>query len=287
MTEFSDDKDFDMNNDITVLMAVHRGEKTENLHEALLSIHRQTLPPAQIIVVEDGPLSKKLAAEIRQWQRRWKARLLRVRNPKNLGLTASLNRGLEFVTTPLIARMDSDDRSHPKRFERQTKFLSSHPDIAIVGGAIEEFDHNGTRSEPRHSPLTHEEPVCSLHRATPLAHPAVMMRSEIFRSGLRYNERYRTSQDIALWFDAVCAGYRIANLRETVLYFRLNDALYRRRGRQKAWDEFCIYCNGIRRLHGTLSWRYIFPLGRLLSRLMPSPVVRWLYHSPIRKAVVE
>jgi hypothetical protein len=114
-----------------------------------------------------------------------------------------------------------------------------------------------------------------------------MMRREIFLHGLRYDERYRTSQDIALWFELICAGYRIANIPQTVLYFRLNDSLYSRRSRSKAWGEFRIYCNGIRRLHGIFTWRYIFPLGRLFSRLMPSPVVRWLYHSPIRKAVVE
>lgn len=276
-----------MSNDITILMAVHRGDKAEYLHESLQSLHRQSLQPKQIILIEDGPLSRALNNEIRTWQKRWRSRLLRVRNPKNLGLTASLNRGLEFVSTPLVARMDSDDYSHPRRLEWQVKFLVSHPEIAVVGGSIQEFDNNGQHTAVRHYPLTHEEVLRTIHRATPLAHPAVMMRREIFLHGLRYDEHYRTSQDIALWFDLICAGYRIANIPQTILYFRINDSLYSRRSRGKAWGEFRIYCNGIRRLHGIFTWRYIFPLARLLSRLMPSPVVRWLYHSPIRKAVVE
>lgn len=276
-----------MNHDITVLMAVHRGEKAQYLHEAFKSLHSQTLPPKQIILIEDGPLGRALNNEIRGWQRRWRSRLLRIRNPKNMGLTASLNRGIEFVRTPLVARMDSDDSSHPKRFERQAKFLAAHPDIAVVGGAIQEFDHRGPTPHRRQYPLTHEEALRTIHRATPLAHPAVMMRSEIFRCGIRYDERYRTSQDIALWFDLICAGYRIANLPQTLLYFRLNDSLYHRRGSERAWNEFKIYCNGIRRLHGIFTWHYIFPLGRLLSRLMPSPVIRWLYQSKLRRAIVE
>lgn len=276
-----------MNSDITVLMAVHSGEKAENLDAALLSLHHQTLRPQRVILVEDGPLTKALHDVIRHWQRRWKSRLLRVKNRENIGLTASLNRGLEFVSTSLIARMDSDDRSHPRRFEWQSRFLRSHPEIAVVGGAIKEYGSGSSNGRMRRYPLTHDEALRTIHRATPLAHPAVMLRSAIFQSGIRYDERYRTSQDLALWFDLVCAGYRIANLRQAVLYFRTDDALYKRRGRAKAWNEFRIYCHGISRLHGPLSWRYIFPLCRFISRLMPSPMIRWLYRSELRRAIVE
>ncbi len=267
-------------------MAVHDGINPQHLHEALESLHRQTLQPSQIVLVEDGPLSRELKQTIAKWRWVWRHRLTIVRNRKNRGLTVSLNRGIGQVRYPLIARMDSDDIAHPKRFELQARFLSYHPEVAIVGGAIEEFGE-ASSLDVRRYPTTHRQALGSIHRASPLAHPAVMMRREMFRSGLRYDERYRTSQDIALWFDAICAGYRIANLRETVLYYRLDDHTVSRRRYGKAWNEFLIYCRGIGRLYGPVSWRYIFPLFRLMARLMPSGVIRWLYRSPIRKVVVE
>lgn len=271
---------------ISVLMAVHNGVEPRHLHEALESLHNQTLPPRQIILVEDGRLSNPLKRVIAKWRRVWRHRLTILRNRKNRGLTASLNRGLRQVRYSLIARMDSDDIAHPKRFELQASYLAKHPEVAILGGAIEEFGEAATHNT-RHYPPTHEEALRSIHRASPLAHPAVMMRREMFRNGLRYDERYRTSQDIALWFDAIAAGYRIANLRETVLYYRLEDSTFRRRAASKAWGELKIYCSGIRRLHGPISWRYIFPVGRFLSRLMPSGMIRRLYRSNLRKLVVE
>ena len=271
---------------ISVLMAVHNGVEPQHLHEALESLHNQTLQPRQIILVEDGRLSKPLKRVIAKWRWVWRHRLTTIRNRNNRGLTASLNRGLGQVRYPLIARMDSDDIAHPKRLELQASYLAKHPEVSILGGAIEEFGISTTPAM-RHYPLTHEEVVRSIHRASPLAHPAVMMRREIFLNGLRYDERYRTSQDIALWFDAICAGYRIANLRETVLYYRCNSEMYRRRGYGKAWNEFTIYLRGIRRLHGSFSWRYIFPVGRFLARLMPSGIIRRLYRSDLRKLVVE
>ncbi len=271
---------------ISVLMAVHNGVEPQHLHEALESLHNQTLQPRQIILVEDGRLSKPLKRVIAKWRWVWRHRLTTIRNRKNRGLTASLNRGLGQVRYPLIARMDSDDIAHPKRLELQASYLAKHPEVSILGGAIEEFGDTATRNT-RHYPLTHEEVVRSIHRASPLAHPAVMMRREIFLNGLRYDERYRTSQDIALWFDLICAGYRIANLREAVLYYRIDNDTFRRRAAEKAWGELKIYCNGIRRLHGIFSWRYIYPVGRFLARLMPSGIIRRLYRSDLRKLVVE
>lgn len=271
---------------ISVLMAVHNAIEPSHLNEALASLYGQTQRPDQIVLVEDGPLNRELKHTIDRWHNIWHRRLTRLRNRKNRGLTKSLNRGLQRAQHPLIARMDSDDIAHPRRFERQAKFLAHNKDVAIVGGTIEEIDGCGTISI-RHYPATHDEVVLSIHRASPLAHPAVMMRREIFLHGLHYDERYRTSQDIALWFDAICAGYRIANLRDTVLYFRIDDKTLCRRGYRKAWNEFRIYCSGIRRLHGFWSWRYIYPVCRLVARLMPTAIIRRLYRSRLRHALVK
>lgn len=275
-----------MANEISVLMSVHDKESVDNLRDAMRSLHKQTLPPSKIILIEDGPLGQELRKEIRRWQRRLRSRLLRIKNKTNMGLTASLNRSMEYVTTPFVARMDSDDISHSKRFERQIRFLLTHPDIAVVGGFVKEFDLSGIHNL-RQYPLTHEDALRLIHRSSPLAHPAVMMRSEIFHNGIRYDERYRTSQDIALWFDLICADYHIANIPYMVLYFRLSESIYKRRGRDKAWDEFRIYCNGIRRLHGIATWRYIWPLGRLCCRLLPSPLIKILYRSKLRKMITR
>lgn len=41
-----------------------------------------------------------------------------------------------------IARMDADDISMQNRFEKQMTYLHAHPEIDVVGGAIEEIDEN-------------------------------------------------------------------------------------------------------------------------------------------------
>ena len=111
-------------------MSVYRSEQPKYLDEALASVWTaQTLKPQQIILVEDGTLTDELYAVIDKWSKELGEILLILRNKQNVGLTKSLNRGLQHVTTDLVARMDTDDISVPKRFEMQVKYLQEHPDF--------------------------------------------------------------------------------------------------------------------------------------------------------------
>jgi len=52
------------------------------------------------------------------------------------GIPVVLNRLLERVETPLVARQDADDRSHPDRLAQQVRFLHAHENIDVVGSAF-------------------------------------------------------------------------------------------------------------------------------------------------------
>ncbi len=270
-------------------MSVYKNEKPEFLDEAIASIWtQQTLKPQQIVLVEDGILTDGLQEVIGKWAQQLGDRLTLCKNEQNLGLTKSLNLGLTKVTSDLVARMDSDDIAMPRRFELQEAYLEAHPEVSVVGGSMQEFNSRNPAVNIRHYPLTHSEVMRSIYKASPLAHPTVMMRMSMFRnSRLRYDERFRTSQDIALWFDAICAGYKIANLPDVTFRFRLADDMFKRRSRAKAWNEFRIYMSGVHRLYGLFSPKYIYPISRLMFRLMPVKLVKIVYGSNLRKKVVE
>ena len=273
---------------ISVLMSVYKSEKGEYLNRSLQSVwDDQTRKPEQVVLVEDGPLTEELYAVIENWREKLGDRLVICRNEQNLGLTKSLNKGIGLVTSDLIARSDSDDISAPQRFELQEKFFRENPEIDILGGSMQEFDDEHECLNVRHYPLTHKDACKYIVKACPLAHPAVMMRRRIFDEGLRYDERYRMSQDIKLWYDAVLAGYRMANLQEIVLFFRQQGDVFRRRSRVKAWNEFKIYMNGIYRMHGLFTLAYRYPIARYVFRNLPSSLVKRIYESGMRKKVLE
>ncbi len=273
---------------ISVLMSVYKSEKSSYLDRALKSVwDDQTLKPNEIILVEDGPLGEDLNEVVDHWKERLSDRLVLLYNEVNLGLTKSLNKGIKYVRSEYIARMDSDDISDPLRFERQFNYLQEHPGIDVLGGALQEFNDENSNLNVRHYPLSPEQCREYIVKASPLAHPTVMMRRRIFDEGITYNEQYRTSQDIALWFELLSKGYSIANIPEVTILFRRDDAVFKRRNRSKAINEFKIYMSGIKRLYGVYTFAYLYPMFRLVFRLLPTFVVKWIYGSSIRKRVVE
>lgn len=273
---------------ISVLISVYKSEKGAYLDEAINSIwQEQTLKPNEIILVEDGPLTTELYDVINKWKESLSDSLVIIKNDTNIGLTKSLNKGINIAKYNVIARMDSDDKSHPERFAKQIEYLKKHPEISIVGGAIQEFNSENEHLGVRRYPLTPEAVREYIYKASPLAHPAVMIRRQIFDDGHRYNEQYRTSQDLALWFDVIKSGYQIANIEDIVLYFRQDGDIFKRRSKAKANNEFKIYMNGIRRVYGLITWRYVFPIARYLFRLTPVPILKLIYRSKLRNKVLN
>lgn len=273
---------------VSVLMSVYKNEQPDFLNQALESVWtHQTLKPDQIVLVEDGPLTQELYAVIGEWSEKLGSRLTICRNETNLGLTKSLNKGLQVATSDLIARMDSDDISDAQRFERQVRYFEEHLDVDIISGSLQEFDADHDCLNVRHYPQTHEEAVKYIVKACPLAHPSVMMRKRIFDEGLKYDERYRMSQDIKLWFDAILSGYHLGNVPEVTLYFRREGDVFKRRSRAKAWNEFKIYMNGIYRMYGVFTLAYRYPIARYIFRNLPPIMVKWIYGSEMRKKVLE
>lgn len=273
---------------LSVLMSVYKSDNPQYLDRSLQSVWSdQTLKPDQIVLIKDGPLDEKLDNTIDKWKQLLSDKLCVISNNENIGLTKSLNKGLKVVTGDFIARMDSDDIAHPMRFERQVEYLTNHADVAVVGGSIQEFNAYSDCLNIRHYPAENAAALRYIHKASPLAHPAVMMRKSIFDAGISYNEQYRTSQDIALWFDVLCNGFKIANITEVVLYFRRDDEVFKRRSRKKAINEFKIYISGIHRLYGLFSWRYIYPVMRFVFRMMPQSIIKKIYGGSLRKSLLE
>lgn len=273
---------------ISVIMSVYNSEKPAFFDISLRSIWTdQILKPDEIILVEDGPLSEELLNVIEKWKENLGNTLKIIINKENLGLTKSLNKGIQIANGEYVARMDSDDISAPHRFKIQKGYLDSHPDVAVIGGSIMEFDSEHINLGIRKFPLDNNAVLKYIHKASPLAHPTVMMRKSIFDNGLIYNENYRTSQDIALWFDVLKAGYKIGNLKDITLKFRRDGNMFKRRSKAKALNEFKIYLKGIYNLNGALSWKYLFPIARFCFRMMPVSIVKLIYGTTVRTRILQ
>lgn len=273
---------------ISVLMSTYYKEKPEYLNEALKSIWSdQIRKPDEIILVEDGPLTDNLYSIIDEWKKLLNDVLVVVEKPVNEGLALALNDGIAVAKGDLIARMDSDDISLPNRFLLQEEYMNNHEDVDILGGAIQEFNDEGTLNNIRTYPATMNEVLKTMYRVAPVAHPTAMFRKSFFDSGFRYCSKYHICEDVTMWYDAAKGKRIINNLPEVILHFRRNDSMMNRRSREKAWSEFLAYNDGIKKVYGLFSYKYIFSLLRMIFRLLPSGVIRATYNSRFRKTIAK
>ena len=129
---------FDAHTPYSVLMSIYQKEDPSHLLEALGSMVSQTVPPEEIVLVEDGRLSDPLYDAVDEFQSGHPGLLTVVSYEENRGLGHALASGLPKCRNEIVARMDSDDYAFPDRMEKQLgALLGEHLDM--VGSQVTEF----------------------------------------------------------------------------------------------------------------------------------------------------
>src|SRR6186713_3066927 len=102
---------------LTVLMPVYNAERF--LAAAIDSILNQSFTDFEFLIIDDcsSDNSVNIITSYKD------PRILLYQNEKNLGISATLNKGIELASTDLVARMDSDDISYPDRLQKQVDFI--------------------------------------------------------------------------------------------------------------------------------------------------------------------
>lgn len=211
----------------SVLMSVYAREKSQYLRECLASMVDQICPPTEIVVVEDGPISKELSDEIDVF--REKLNIISVKLDANVGLSAALNEGLKHCRYELVARMDTDDVSLPARFLRQIDYMQRFPQVAVSSAWIEERNQDMTLVRSiRRLPEHHSDIVSFAKRRSPISHPAVMFRKSAVLAVGGYPSVF--PEDYGLWSVMIVRGYEFANIQEVLLLMRTGEDFITRRG---------------------------------------------------------
>lgn len=200
---------------VSVILPVYNAEKY--VENAIQSILDQSYSNFELLVIDDGSTDRSLD-KIRSFTDK---RIIVIENNKNIGLVASLNKGIESSRGSYIARMDADDESMPDRFKRQVEYLELHPDIGVLGTATLTFGSN--RSVITHYLPAHDGLLTLLFFNSCMCHPSVMMRKNVLDSDkIRYDEAYRNAEDYDMW-TRLSAVTKLANLHEPLLKYRIHE----------------------------------------------------------------
>jgi glycosyltransferase involved in cell wall biosynthesis len=120
--------------DVSILLPVRN--EARHLPDALDSLFRQTFTSLELVAVDDFSTDgtpEILAAAACRDQR------VRILPSPGRGLVAALNAGLAECRASMVARMDGDDISHPRRLELQTALLCSEPGLGLAACSFRHF----------------------------------------------------------------------------------------------------------------------------------------------------
>ncbi|NJO41929.1 MAG: glycosyltransferase [Cyanobacteria bacterium CRU_2_1] len=248
---------------ISVVMAVYNS--TRYLQESVESVLNQTLNDFEFIIIDDG--STDASWEMLRDYATQDSRIKLVRNERNLGLTKSLNRGLQLTQGEYIARHDADDVALSERFAHQVTFLRSHPEVVCLGTGQEWIDEEGDvliQWQPTPNNEALQRLLLSGHNH--ICHPSAMMRRDTVLKVGGYDETLRSAQDLDLWLKLGEIG-QLANLPDILLRYRVHsNSVSEKKVKQQAENaqEACRRAWKRRGIAGCYevsdSWRHSFIL---------------------------
>lgn len=200
---------------ITVLMPVKDCAST--VGRALRSTLRALPADARVIVRSDSSTDGTVRA-VRDVA---DSRVTVEEGEESIGVVSSLNRMLEQVDTPLVARMDGDDLCLPWRFRAQLRRIARGDDFV--------FATTPTWRE-RQRRLGPAKPLAISPRGARLAllvengfaHPTMLARADVMRELGGY--RPVPSEDYDLWLRAALADFRISRVAAPGVIYRIHDS---------------------------------------------------------------
>lgn len=219
-----------MNPLVSIILPVFNSEHF--IGDCIESIFGQSYKNIELIVINDGSTDKTIDQLLK-----YKNKNLKIINQKNIGIAASINKGIMNSSGEYIARIDADDICYPQRISKQVNYLEVNKNIAALGTYADLIDESGNLVGEvcRKNENNGDFLFSMLERRTIILHPSVMIRKSVLKKVNYYDEYVKIDdkkfynidnpypQDYLLWMKMIEAGYSLTVLREKLIKYRLHS----------------------------------------------------------------
>lgn len=201
---------------VSVIMAVFNTEKF--LPDAIESILYQDFSDFEFLILDD--CSTDNSYKILQKYAQKDIRIKIFQNSKNMWISYTRNRLIELSSADFIVTQDSDDMSFWNRLSLQYDFLQKNPDFAVVSGNNVIINEKGNVVGKR---KYSDDISKNILKKSPISQPSSMFRKQIFYEVGGYNKNLDYAEDYDLWLKMYQKWYKIKNLWENLIYYRIRS----------------------------------------------------------------
>ena len=181
--------------------------RSETIKRAVDSVVGQTLPPKEIILVDDFSNDENktlnILSTIQKTYLDSNIHIIKLKH--NGGAAQARNAGWDAAEQPLIAFLDSDDIWHPKKLEIQIPLMINHPEVSICGHKIEVIDQD-FKVSPVTTPVARKINKWSWLFSCQFSTISVVMKKNL---PLRFDPAKRLSEDYLLWLTIALTNHEI------------------------------------------------------------------------------
>ncbi len=200
---------------VSIGLPVYNSERTLAL--AVISVLMQTFSDFELIIVDDGSEDRSCLI-LNTFQDK---RIRVIVDHTHRGLPYRLNQIADLARGQYLARMDADDVMHPDRIRRQLQFLTTHPEVDVLGTDVYVIDGHNRLVGYIRTPDNSSPASVLLHGF--FVHPTVMGKRRWFVEN-PYDVSYYRAEDYELWI-RTCGRAKFHNLHEPLLFYRSADTV--------------------------------------------------------------
>ena len=189
--------------------------------DCLLSILRQTYTNIELIVLDDGSSDKSLD-KIKTLSDEYS---FHFESHPNMGLPATLNKGIAMSRGKYIAAIASDDLMMLDRIEKQVSLLEARPDVAVCGGNMLSINQKGevlSKQKIVESIELDFDDLFWKDNGGPPA-PTAMIRKNVIVEVGGYKPDILV-EDLYMWLKISNKGYKISILNDVLAYYRKHES---------------------------------------------------------------
>lgn len=185
--------------------------------EAVESALKQTLPPLEVIVVDDGSMDNTQEV-MKTYAGNPHVRYIR---QENRGLSGARNTGIRHASGCYIALLDADDRWKPDKLERQLAKFASDDGVGLVFCGKEHFNEHGVMNRAPALPETCDRILDALVTSHPFCPSSVLVRKRCFEECGYFDESLKKVEDREMWI-RIAKRYPFGCVEDCLVEFRLH-----------------------------------------------------------------
>jgi glycosyltransferase involved in cell wall biosynthesis len=266
---------------VSVVIPVYNG--ASYLEEAVDSVFKSTYKNYEILLINDG--SKDTSKELcRSLEKKYKK--VRFHSfAKNRGLGRVLNYALKYAKGKYICRINQDDTMSPDRIQRQVEFMTSHPEVTLLGSWLMVKDENGDRRINKF--LQNDKDIKKTWlKLSPVWDAAVMYSRKTALKVGGYDQSYWPADDLHMWYRLGAVG-KIANIQLPLTTIKFHaGATSLKHHRKHMLATYRAHRFAHKHIQRATLFTQIFWIGQLVAGYLFSARFNWFVYRLIKTLVI-